>query len=74
MINEAQLDFAQWPKSDMGSQEHWEEKQEETQNVLRPVGLLEIVVLEKMSQPSRGLPVMERLATHLLTKNKPTFC
>ena len=73
MINELNWTLPSGLENDMGSQEHLEEKQEETQNVLRAVGLLEMCSLGgDISAQQGGLSWSDRdklkwVATHPLT-------
>lgn len=73
MISELNWTLPSGLENDMGSQEHLEEKQEETQNVLRAVGLLEMCSLEGDVSAQQGClswsdrDKLKWVATHPLT-------
>lgn len=79
MINELNWTLPRGLEDDVGSQEHLEEEKEETQHVLRAVGLLEMCSLGRDASIQQGClswsdrDELKRVVTHPLTKNKPTL-
>ena len=79
MINELSWTLPSGLEDDMGSQEHLEEEQEETQDVLMAAGVLEMCSLGGDVLAQQGClswsdrDTLKGVATHPLTKNNYTL-